>query len=325
MYGYEVFHNSIAKNLIDTARSGEIRNAYIFEGAKGIGKKETARLAAAAMCCRNPAAAPCGSCPACIGSKANTNPDIIYVSCRDKKSIGVETIREISADVYIKPFETGRKVYIIEDGDLITEQAQNAFLKILEEPPEYVVFIILVSNVSMLLQTIISRCTVIRFAPLKKDIVKKYIEEKYPDADAEFLSNYAEGNIGKADAAMEKEDFFALRERAFKMLTPLMSRHKISAYRITEFLEENKEDAAFILETWQKMIRDMIFIRCGAKEQLINSDMAEPLGELAWKIPGKTLHIASERLVIASEMQRRYVNLRAMALNLALSIKKAAY
>lgn len=325
MYGYEVFHEDMLKALISAVRHGQVQHAYIFEGEDGIGKKRAADLFAASLVCESSQLAPCGNCAACVGAKAKTNPDIKYITTGDKKSIGVESMRDIVSDAYVRPFESARKVYIIENGGAITEQAQNSFLKMLEEPPEYTVFIILVSNLSMLLQTIISRCTVLRFTPLSREKVKSYIKVNYPDGDADFLSKYAEGNPGKIDKIMERDDFFALRSETLKMIIPLVSRHRISAYKTADFLEENKEDAVWIIELWQSMFRDIIFIQNGAAEAVINSDILNDLSNLAGRIEPKVCFAAEEMLKKAETMLRRYVNLRAAALNLSLSIKKEAY
>ena len=204
----------------------------------------------------------------------------------------------------------------------MTEQAQNALLKILEEPPEYVVFIILVSNLSSLLQTIISRCTIIRFTALKRAEIMDYARKNYPDADAEFLANYAEGNPGRVDDIMNRENFFLLRGMALKMLIPLMSSHMISAYRVAEFAEENKEDIELIIEFWQSMVRDMIFIQTSPRATIINSDIREDLKELAGRFSPKTCTVTASALEKAAQMLRRYVNIRANMLNLAFSIKK---
>ena len=322
MYGYDVFHEDKLKMHINAARENRVQQAYIFAGEKGIGKRKAARLFAASLVCGNEKLAPCGSCSACIGAKADTNPDIKYIHTEDKKTIGVDTVREIVTDAYIRPFESRKKVYIIEEGDAVTEQAQNALLKILEEPPEYVVFIILVSNLSALLQTIISRCTIVRFTALKKDEIIKYAKENYPDADSEFLANYAEGNPGRVDEIMSRENFFLLRAMSLKMLIPLMSSHMISAYRIAEFAEENKEDAEQIVEFWQSMVRDIIFLQSNPQSTIINSDLREDLKELAGRFSPRVCLTAAETLRVSAEMIRRYVNIRANMLNLAFTIKK---
>ena len=325
MYGYEIFHEKIMTSLIASVRKGHAQHAYIFEGESGIGKEKAAKLFAASLVCSDSDRAPCGICPACIGAKADTNPDIRYITPGDKKSIGVDVMRDIVSDAYVRPFESTKKVYIIENGDIITEQAQNAFLKILEEPPEYTVFILMISNTSMLLQTIISRCTVLRFTPVEKRVVREYIKNNYPDADSDFLANYAEGNPGRADEAMAREDFFELRRMSFKMLTPLLSKRKISAYQTVEFLEEHADCFLEIVEFWQSMVRDIIFIQNDAQKAIINSDMASELSAIASKAPPKLAFVAEKHLQKAADMKRRNVAFRALILNLALSIKKEAY
>ena len=325
MYGYEIYHDEIMKKLISAARENHVRQAYIFEGSRGIGKRKAARLFAAALVCETETHAPCGTCAACIGAKADTNPDIRYIS--SDKSIGVDAMREIVSDAYIKPFESKRKIYIIENGELMTEQAQNAFLKMLEEPPEYAIFIILTVNSSLLLQTVISRCGIIRFSPVKKEVIKKYIREKYPEADADFLAGYAAGNIGKADEIMQRDDFFPLREASLRLVLPLVSVHKISAYKAAEFMEENKEKALEIAGFWKSMIRDILLIQNTAESLMINKDMKKELAYIAGKVSPEICVKAEDTLGRAEEMLSRYTNpnsraVRAIALYISFTIKK---
>lgn len=327
MYGYEVYHDEQLKRLIASVRSQQVQHAYVFEGAQGIGKRKAARLFAAALACENDMRAPCNTCHACVGAKADTNPDIQYINAGEKKSIGVDAMRSVVTDAYIKPFESARKVYVIEDGEALTEQAQNAFLKMLEEPPEYAVFIILVTNAACLLQTVISRCSIVRFTPVARDTVINYAKEKYPDADAKFLADYARGNIGRIDMIMESEDFFPLREAAVRLILPMMSQHKISAYKAAEFLEENKDKALEIVGFWKSMIRDIILIGSGVENLIVNSDMKKELFELSGKIDFDMCIKAEAVIEKAEEMLERYTNLnaraaRAIALYLSFTIKK---
>lgn len=327
LYGYEVYHEEIMKKLISAVREARVQHAYIFEGESGIGKLKAARLFAAALVCNKANTAPCGECAACYGARADTNPDIRYVT--DEKSIGVDLMREVISDAYVKPFESKKKVYIIKDGNSMTEQAQNAFLKMLEEPPEYAVFIILTTNASQLLQTVISRCGTVRFGPLSKERVKKYISEKYPDADGDFLASYAMGNIGRVDEIMEREDFFALRKAAVELILPLTSQRRLSAYKIAEFLEKNRENALEIVGLWKSMLRDIVFINNDAEKFIINKDLKKELSTLAGRISSDVCIKAEETLEKAEEMLSRYVNpnaraVRAIALYLSFTIKKGS-
>lgn len=325
MYGYEVFHEDIAKKLISLSRKKHTGHAYIFEGDKGVGKLKAARLFAASLVCENTDRSPCGECSACIGAKAYTNPDIKYIA--SDKSIGVDIMRDIVSDAYIKPFLSRHKVYIIENGNLMTEQAQNAFLKILEEPPEYAVFIILSSNPEMLLQTVISRCIPIRFTSVSKETVKEYAAKKYPQENPDFLAEYAGGNIGIIDEIMEREDFFPLREAALTLVLPLCSEKKLSAYKIAEFMEENKDNALEIISFWKSMLRDILLIHNSADTLVINKDKLSKLKQLAVRITPEICMKAEEALDTAEEMLGRYINpnvraVRAIALYLSFTIKK---
>lgn len=320
MYGYEIFHNSIMEKLINSVRNKTHGHAYIFTGEKGIGKLEAARLFANTLVCQSDTTLPCGTCSSCIQAKAKTNPDIKYIDTGDKKSIGVETIREINDDVCIKPFGTKAKVYIITDGSLMTEAAQNAFLKTLEEPPMYAVFIIMCDDMTPILQTIVSRCSVITFGRVEKEIIRKYAEDKYKnDYDTDFLVSFSQGNPGIIDRYINDEDFRLLRENSVKMLKNLLSADKLSSYTVADFLEKNKDNVEDILNFWIVLIRDILLISSGA--EVINSDVLKFLNNQAAIYDEKYLINAAEVLNKAHEMCKRYVNNRALALYLAISIK----
>ncbi len=324
MYGYTTFHDDLLKNLIHSAQNGEASHAYIFEGVKGLAKHEAARLFAAALTCENPSIAPCGSCAACVQAKARTNPDIIYVEKpSDRKSIGVEPIRALNDDVAIRPFYSQKKVYIINEGDILTPEAQNSLLKTLEEPPEYAVFIIVVENSGMLLQTVLSRSVLIHFPPVCDDIVEKYIRENYPGQAEKIplLVKYCEGIPKTADDIIADENFETLRASALDKLGALLSQNKLSSYTIQKFLDEHKDSAEKILDLWISYLRDILVIQCGASERVINIDKTEKLRQAAQKCEPRLTVKAIDELLKTKEMLRRFVNLKAASLHLALKIK----
>lgn len=324
MFGYDTFHENLMKNLIASVHNGTASHAYIFEGEKGLLKHSSARLFAAALSCQNKEVSPCGSCPCCIGAKANTNPDITIIEKpSDKKTIGVEPIRLLGEDVAVKPFYSKRKVYIINEGDILTEDAQNAFLKTLEEPPDYAVFIIIVENSSVLLPTVLSRAELIHFPPVPDSVIEQYIREKYPEQESRipFLVKYCGGIPGNADDIILDENFEALRENSLNMLPQLLSKNKIHAYNVQKFFDENKEDAEKIFDFWISFLRDAAVIQCGSKKNIINSDKDEKLGLLAGKYEAKRIVRAIDELVNAQKMMKRFVNLKALSLMTALKIK----
>lgn len=325
MYGYEVFHEELMKNLIESVHSGLSSHAYIFEGEKGLMTLEAARLFAAALTCPNTSISPCGSCQTCTLTKADTNPDIIYVRPqKDKKSIGADDMRTLSDDVAIKPFNSVRKVYIIEDGSLLTESAQNTFLKTFEEPPEYAVFIILIDNSVTLLQTILSRFTLIHFPAVSEERIGRYISEKYPNESERlsFLVKYCGGVPGTADAVINDTEFEGLREAAVEKLFSLASKDTREAFVIQKFLDENKENVGQILEFWLSFVRDAALLQLGAQDKILNIDKKDRLRDFSSRIDTDLIMILCDRLITAQKMLKRYVNVKGLSLWLALKIDK---
>lgn len=321
MYGYNTFHEDLMKNLIESVHSGLSSHAYIFEGEKGLMTLASARLFAAALTCPNTSIAPCGTCHTCVESKADTNPDIVYVRPqKDKKSIGADDMRALSDDVAIKPFNSARKVYIIEDGSLLTEQAQNTFLKTFEEPPEYAVFIMLIDNSSTLLQTILSRFTIIHFPAVSEDRLKQYISEQYPN-EAErlpFLIKYCGGVPGRADEVINDSEFETLRGASFDKMLSLASSDRREAFNIQRFLDENKDRAAQILDFWLSFTRDAVLLQLGARENILNVDKTDILKNFSARVDTDTVLMLYNRLVTAQKMLKRYVNTKSLALWLSL-------
>ncbi len=324
MYGYEILHEDIAENLIRNVRENHVQHAYIFEGEEGVGALAAAQLFAAALTCEKREFAPCGLCGACVHALANTHPDIIFtVPESGKKSVTVDQIRRVTADAYTRPFESGRKVYII-NGDM-NEQAQNAFLKVLEEPPGYAVFILLTENHQTLLQTIRSRCMLVHFAPVSTEKVREYLKKHYPDeTEPEFLAKYSGGVVGNAEKLIKREDFRELRNTGFDKLSELLSSNLLSAYSIADFLEEHKDDTELIFELWLDFIRDIILIQNDARRIITNTDLEDRMINASGRIDEKRMINAAEAIITAQKMKKRYVNLRSLALRLAFKIKKEA-
>ncbi len=327
MYGYKIFHEELMKHLIDNAKKGEIRNAYLFTGPKGVGRHIAAKLFAAALCCTAKSRQPCNECHACIGTKHDTNPDIIYIKPTDKKSVTVNQTREIIADAYIKPLESARKIFIIDNAADVNEAAQNCLLKILEEPPEYVVFIIIAQSDTQLLQTVLSRCTAVRFPTVSDEIIKKYINEKYNYAaeKSDLLISLCGGIPGEVDNILSDPDYYDLRDESFKKLIQLMSKDKISAYAVSEFLDDHKDDAEKIIDFWQSFLRDIMMILDGNDTLIWNIDMQEEIKKIAFNIKPEYPIVALEQTILAKTMLKRYVNLHSLALNMSFSIKKKLY
>ena len=152
-------HNDIKEHLQKCIELKKVSHAYIFNGGLGAGKKTIAALFAKALQCEEGKAQPCGKCHSCIQADSKNQPDIIWVEHEKVGSIGVDDIREqLIGDIQIKPYHSRYKIYIIDEAEKLTVQAQNTLLKTIEEPPEYGIIILLTTNADIFLQTVLSRC-----------------------------------------------------------------------------------------------------------------------------------------------------------------------
>lgn len=223
MAGFEniIGQEQIKAHLQGALESGKVSHAYIINGEKSSGKEFIARIFAMALQCEQGGKDPCNECRSCKQALSKNQPDIIYVSHEKPNTISVDDIRtQVNNDVAIKPYSSRYKVYIINEAEKMTPQAQNAILKTLEEPPEYVVILLLVSNVNTLLPTILSRCVLLNMKPVRDSLMKKYLMEELqvPDYKADVCVAFARGNVGKAKALASSEEFENVKSEALGLL-----------------------------------------------------------------------------------------------------------
>ncbi len=324
MYGYEIFHEELMSGLISSVRAERNSHAYIFEGDPGMGRHNAAHLFAQALVCTNELMAPCCSCEACTLARAGTLDDIkIIEPPKDRKFIPVESIRSITEDCYIKPDHARRKVYIINDGALLQEPAQNAFLKTLEEPPETSVFIIIIDTASRLLPTVRSRAVTVSFREISEERISKYIEDKLPNGDnTELIARLAFGNPERAENLCADGEYMELREKAYDMLERILSSDRRQAFDVCEFCETNKEKLDDITDIWLSFLRDILALSSGAGDKIINTDFRERIQNTTVSVPAAAV---SGAVPLLAEMKRRAdksVKLRTNVLSTVLKIKE---
>lgn len=186
------------KNLI---QAGRIPNALVFVGNPGLGKKQAAFEVAKACNCRGAVPKPCNLCLPCKKIDARMHPDMILVSLAEKKKIiSISQIREMRLKISAKPNEAAMRMVLILDAEFMNVQAQNALLKVLEEPPENTFFILSATRISPLLPTILSRCRQIRFKPLSGEILEKHLTEQFglDSQSAHIAAHTAGADLKKA-------------------------------------------------------------------------------------------------------------------------------
>lgn len=230
--------------LEQLVKENKISNAYIFIGQESIGKLLFAKEFAKAILCSN-TTKPCDNCKSCIGFETSNNPDFIMVN-PNGNNIKIEQIRELTKAVYEKPIISNRKVYIINDSDLMTKEAQNSLLKTLEEPPEYVTIILIASNENQFLPTIKSRCTKIYFNKLQDEELKLVLNQQYNYIDLpKVILDIANGSVKKAIELKDKEKEY---ESIQKMFSNLENINIIDFITCKEELFNDKEEINGILE-----------------------------------------------------------------------------
>ncbi len=204
--------NSKIKALVQTfIDSHRIPHAIMIEGENTVSNLDLALYIATAAVCDN-ASAPCGVCRNCHLAKVGTHPDITVVNALDgKKFLSVSQIRELRSDVFVKAHSAACRIFIIEEAHRMNEQAQNALLKVLEEPPKNVVFILSVPSKTMLLDTIISRCVLLSLLGVKNndnsqlDAANQFIDLLLSGSEYDMLKLLSTFEKSRSDA----QDFFA--------------------------------------------------------------------------------------------------------------------
>ena len=211
--------------------NGKLAHAYIFEGGRGSGKHTLARRLACLLACRSFLERPCFICESCRKITENISPDVIEVGLSpDKKTIGVEKVRELRSSVFVKPTEEDVKVYIISNAETMTVQAQNVFLKVLEEPPKGVYFFMLCENTANILATVKSRAPVLKMQVFSDSELSEYLLANNKTAqnlkntsaeEFELIVRIAEGKIGEAERLLsdtKKDKTQSKHEKAKKLI-----------------------------------------------------------------------------------------------------------
>ena len=188
-------HEQIKEHFRNAVQTGKISHAYILSGEAGMGRKSLANAFALELLCEKGLPDPCMACHACKQVLSGNHPDLIYVTHEKPASIGVDDIREqINDTIMVRPYSSYYKVYIVDEAEKMTVQAQNALLKTIEEPPSYAVILLLTTNQDAFLPTILSRCVQLKLKPLKDGEVKDYalilMLKHLKDADISELLEY---------------------------------------------------------------------------------------------------------------------------------------
>ena len=253
----------ITGHLQSAIRMGKVSHAYIIQGEAGSGKKMLAGIFATTLQCEEGGIEPCGHCQSCKQAVSGNHPDIRRVT-HEKATIGVDDIRlQLNNDIMVKPYSRPYKVYIIDEAEKMTEQAQNAMLKTIEEPPEYAIILLLTVNAKLLLPTILSRCILLNVRPVARQAITRLLTEQYGIAGymAEVAADFADGVPGKAIAYAQSGEFVDLKEDVLKVLRRLETMPADELYKKVKEWAGRKAELPDMLSLMNLWFRDILVMK----------------------------------------------------------------
>lgn len=322
------------KRVVDRDK---LSHAYLFTGIPGIGKKSTAYALARAVNCYNPTMGEgCGQCGSCRQMMAGSHPDLFVIK-PDGQAIKIDQIRHLIRNLGFKKMSARFRVSIVSQAETMTEEAANAFLKILEEPPEANILILDVVEARDLLPTIVSRCQKVSFLPLPSTLIADWLtrEQGLVKDQALVVAKLADGSLGRAielteGGFLEKRHDFLLGLFELPQLAPEEALEVGLNYAGMSKRKEldvgGGEGGLFaLLSVWKTWYRDLLIVKVGAPEHLlINIDFVHKLKNMAEHLTINSLLRSFEVLNQAEHALKRFRNVDLMMENTVLALKRLA-
>ena len=264
--GFEALlgNQRLKENLTNSLKNNHISHFYLISGPAGSGRHTLARLLAAAIQCKDPDR-PCLRCLSCRKIMANSHPDLITVEDPEHKNVAVKIVREAREDMFIRPNESDRKIYLFPQEMGI--EGQNALLKILEEPPSYGVFILLTDNPEKLLPTVRSRCTELALTGLPENVLRGALLREFPQAEPEAIAaaiSRSGGYLGQARELLSQGD--ALTPQTESFLKSFAAKNSLGLVQTLAPMEKWKRDQLIpVLEQWIAFLEEALCSRSGIR------------------------------------------------------------
>ncbi|KKM12888.1 hypothetical protein SY88_01295 [Clostridiales bacterium PH28_bin88] len=310
------------QQLLQALQSGKVPHAYLFLGPDGVGKETAAKALARALNCTNPVGGDaCGMCLSCRRAAEGNHPDI-HVLAPQGSVIKIDQVRELQRQVGFSRYEGKYQVVLFLEADRMKEEAANALLKLLEEPPENTVLILISAKPAALLQTIQSRCVPVRFVPLSPSLLVELLVARGTTADqAELLSGMAGGSIGQALALAGDARYMEARDQALDYLERLT---RADAYQLLSMAAEleQQEDLATVLDWMARWYRDiLVWQQMGSERLILNRDCWDRVqGLKGW---GGNHALALKEILLTRRRLQENVNKRLVLEAMLLRLKRA--
>jgi len=270
-------------------RSNAIAHAYLVTGPRHVGKGTLATDLACALNCEKPEP-PCGECASCRRILEGKHADVTVTGLGSGAEIGIDDIRALQRLANLPPYEGMSKAFIIDDAEYLSTEAANALLKILEEPPTKVVWLLLAAEEGRLLPTVVSRCQRLALRPVPSEKIQEVLINSYkvdPDR-ARLMSRLCRGCLGRAIAALSGDDMLERRSQRlaglFPLLTASLAERFAYAQELAGELGKDRRTGAEIMEIWLDWWRDLMLIKAGARYAIVNAEHAVALEEQAERL-----------------------------------------
>jgi len=316
-------------------KEDKLSHAYILTGPAGVGKFLFARELAAVLLCEKQSG--CGQCRNCLRVTHGNHPSIrLFETPKGKKNIGIDMVRDLEHEIRLKPFEGKYKIFIINDTETLSEEAANALLKTLEEPPDYSLLLLVAAQTGSLPTTVLSRCQIVRFQPLPEKIVGEILakHQKLSAAELKILVTLAGGSPGQALRLYEK----GFTEQRHQLIQGLLSTRlngrsggQEKSGMIDDIIhfakraKENEEIRADVAQQFKIIslfLRDLLLMKSGitAAERLFNADKRDLLQKAKSVFPVDRLNRALEQLLQAEQYLHQNLNIRLVVANTVLNL-----
>ncbi|MFI5459965.1 MAG: ATP-binding protein [Isosphaerales bacterium] len=314
-------HDRIVESLRIGLREGRLPHALLFVGPPGIGKRSFARKLAQALLCEarpDHALDPCEACPGCLQVWAGTHPDFIEAGLpEDKHELPIRVIRELCDQFGLKPARGVHKVAILDDADALNEEASNAFLKTLEEPPPGAVLILIGTSAELQLDTIVSRCQVLRFDPLPEPEIAALLLEQgvaSDPADAARLAALAEGSLSRARGLADTE----LERFRRSLIDEIAADHGFEApelaHRLQAFIKQagkesfdQRRRASLLIGELTRFFRGILWQTAGLAPPCPDPDDRRAAVALAGRLEPEDVFVLADRCLEADYHVQRHL------------------
>ncbi|MCT4593656.1 MAG: AAA family ATPase [Anaeromicrobium sp.] len=317
-------HERTIDKLKETIKKDKVAHGYIIDGPIGSGKKSIGKAFAKGILCSSFSGDCCNVCSSCLKIESDNHPDLIYIY-PDGKSIKNHQIESLQQEIIRKPYESEKKIFIINDADSMTGSAQNRLLKTLEEPPAYAVIIMLSTNSNRFLPTILSRIQLLKLNRIHSNLIEKFISKKYDihGNEAKIYAKLSNGIVGRAIELKESEDFNIKREETIDILEKLICKDPLKFFDGIDFFSKYKDSVEEILDMMLYWFRDLILIKeTDCNDFLINIDKVSQLQEHRYKLESSSLVEIIEKIEESKKDLRAHVNYQLTIENMLLCIQE---